>query len=86
MFFWNKNKALGKVNHYFDKIQVAVVVLSGKIKVGDKIKFKRGDDEFEEVIESMQIDHKEVQSAGKGEEVAIKVSKPAKAGSVVCKA
>jgi putative protease len=86
MCFWRKNKEIGKVNHYFDKIQVAVIVLSGKLKVGDKVKIKRGDGEFEEVIQSMQIDHKEVQSAKKGEEVAIKVSKPAKAGSIVCKA
>lgn len=86
MFFWNKNKEIGKVTHYFDKIQVAVILLAGKIKVGDKLKFKRGEQEFEETVQSIQVDHKEVPRAGKGEEVAIKVSKQAKAGTTVSKA
>lgn len=89
--FWNKlfgrikEKELGKVVHYFDKIQVAVLSLNGNLKVGDKIKVSRGENEFEQEVESMQIDHQEVQSAGKGQEVAIKVAQPAKTGTRICK-
>ena len=34
-------KEIGKVNHWYDKAQVAVVKLSGSLKVGDKIKTTR---------------------------------------------
>ncbi|KKS15999.1 MAG: hypothetical protein UU71_C0010G0021 [Parcubacteria group bacterium GW2011_GWB1_41_6] len=78
-------KLLGKVIHYYDKIGVAVIRLEGKVAVGDIIKIVRGDDEFEEKVASMQIEHEEVKSAKKGDEVAIKVSQRAKEGAAVSK-
>lgn len=86
LFGKGKEKELGKVVHYFDKIQVAVVALNGTLKVGDKIKICRGENEFEQIVESMQIDHQNVSSAIKGQEVAIKVVQPAKAGTCINKA
>ncbi len=83
--FGKKEKAIGKVVHYFDKIQVVVLALVGTLKVGDKIKIKRGDEEFVETIASMQIDHQNVESAVPGEEIAIKVSRPTKNGALVFK-
>ena len=76
---------LGKVTHYFDKAGVMVVLLSSKIAKGDTIKIKRGDAEFEEKIESMQIEHQNIDSAKAGDEVAIKISQPTKEGALVCK-
>ena len=78
-------KKIGKVIHYYDKIMVAVVKLSGKLSVGDSIKVARGEQEGESVVESMQVEHEAVKSGKKGEEVAIKLSAPAKAGAVVYK-
>ena len=78
-------KLLGKVIHYYDKIGVAVIRLEGKVAVGDMIKIARSDDEFEEKVTSMQIEHEEVKSAKKGDEVAIKVSQRAKEGAAVSK-
>ena len=78
-------KKIGKVIHYYDKIMVAVVKLSGKLSVGDSIKIARGGQEGESVVESMQVEHEAVKSGKKGEEVAIKLSAPAKAGAVVYK-
>ena len=78
-------KLLGKVIHYYDKIGVAVIRLEGKVAVGDIIKIVRGDDEFEEKVASIQIEHEEVKSAKKGDEVAIKVSQRAKEGAAVSK-
>ena len=49
------------------------------------IKIARSDDEFEEKVTSMQIEHEEVKSAKKGDEVAIKVSQRAKEGAAVSK-
>ena len=78
-------KILGKVIHYYDKIGVAVIRLEGKVSVGDMIKIARGEEEFEEKISSMQIEHENVDSAKKGDEVAIKVSQRTKEGAVVKK-
>ena len=74
-------KEIGKVNHWYDKAQVAVVKLSDSIKIGDKIKVQKGDSEFEETVGSMQVDHKAVSSGKKGDEVAIHLSQKTKEGA-----
>jgi len=76
-------KEIGVITHWFDKINVAVIKLKGSVKNGDTIKIKKGDTEFEETIDSMQIDHKNVSSAKKGEEVAIKLSEKTKEGAII---
>ena len=53
-------KPIGKVTHYYDKIGVAIVELTGKINVGDKIKIEGGKNEFDQTVESMEIDKKPV--------------------------
>jgi len=69
-------KKVGKVTHYFGHPQVAVLNLSDKIKVGDKIKFVRNDEElFEQEVSSLEVDHEKVDSAGKGDDIAMKVDK-----------
>lgn len=78
-------KEVGKVTHWYDKINVAVVKLSGALAVGDRIKIRRGEDEFEESVSSMQLDHAEVGSGKKGQEVAIKLSAKTKEGATVLK-
>jgi len=74
-------KAIGKVVHYFDKIGVAIVELSKALKVGDTVTFKRGEQEFEQVVDSMQIDHVGVEKAKKGQVIGMKVSEPVKEGT-----
>lgn len=79
-------KEIGKVVHFYDKASVVVIKLTEDgLKVGDTVKFKKGDQEHSETIESMQVDHKDIQSAKKGEEVAVKVSSPVKEGTAVYK-
>ncbi|MBU2219168.1 hypothetical protein KJ750_00500 [Patescibacteria group bacterium] len=76
---------IGKVTHYFDKAMVAVIKLSDKLAVGDKIKIVKGEDEFEMAVESMQVNHQNIDSGKAGEEVAIKTTSPTKEGAVVYK-
>lgn len=85
-WFKKKNSNLGKVIHYFDKLQVAVVRLDGGLKVGDIIKITKHDHEFSMVVNSMQVNHQEVTVGKAGDEVAIKVSEPVKSGAVLVKA
>lgn len=76
-------KEIGKVTHWYDKIGVAVVKLKGALRVGDKVKVSRGEEEYEDTVTSMQLDHKDISSAKKGDEAAIKLSQKAKEGSTI---
>ena len=78
-----KNDLIGKVAHYYDKIGVAVIKLSKPLKVGDSVKFVHGENEFTQSIESMQLEHVQVESGKKGQEVAVKVDKETKSGTQV---
>ena len=80
-------KPIGKVVHFYDKLGVAIIDLSsGGIKVGDELLFKRADVEFNQKVESLQVDHKGVDSVKKGDSFGIKVDKPTKVGTEVYKA
>lgn len=68
-----ENKAIGVISHYYSHIKVAVVKLTGAIKVGDKIKVKGHTTDFEQEITSMQKDHKSIDTAKKGEEIGLGV-------------
>lgn len=78
---------VGKVSHYFGKIGVAALSLSGELKIGDRIRFEHKDGSLvhEETITSMQIQHKDVTSAGPGDDVAIKLSGKVHEGNIVYK-
>ena len=79
------DQKVGKVIHYYDKAMVAVVQLSGKIAVGEKIKVVKGENDFTMEIASMQIDHKPVDAGKSGDEVAIKLESPTKEGAIIFK-
>ena len=79
-------KPVGKVKHYFDKIGVAVIELSGKLKAGDTIEVsKEGENAFQQVVTSMQVDHKPVEEAKAGDAIGMKLDNPAKEGAAVSK-
>jgi len=76
-------KKIGKVTHYYGGIGVAIVELSGKLSAGDKVKFSDGKNEFEQTIESMQIEHKDIPSAKKGDMIGVKVDQKVNEGAEV---
>ena len=78
-----EGKVIGKVTHYYDKLGVAIIDLSGALKVGDKVKFVKGEDELEQALESMQIERAAVDSAKKGDVIGVKVDEPIKEGAIV---
>jgi len=66
---------IGSVTHYFGGPGVAVVQLTaGELAVGDKIKIVGHTSNFDETVTSLQVDHKPVERAAAGQEVAIKVA------------
>lgn len=77
---------VGTVTHYYDKIGVAIVELDATLSVGEKVRFVRGgEDLFEETVESIQVEHKKLDSAGKGDVVGLKTNEPIKEGTEVFK-
>ncbi|MBN2330444.1 MAG: translation elongation factor-like protein [Candidatus Aenigmarchaeota archaeon] len=68
-----EKKPIGAITHYFTKIGVAVIELSGKLSVGDSISIEGATTDVSQKIGSMQIDHKPVKTAGKGQSIGMKV-------------
>ncbi|PIV28510.1 MAG: hypothetical protein COS37_00825 [Anaerolineae bacterium CG03_land_8_20_14_0_80_58_20] len=68
---------IGKITHYFDHINVAVLTLTGPLKVGDAIHIHGHSTDFTQTVASMQIEHQPVQSAKQGDDVALKVDQKA---------
>ncbi len=76
---------IGKITHFFPKINVAVVALTADMKVGDKISIERGEEKVEQVVQSMQVEHKNIEEAKAGSEVGLKVDGATKEGAEVYK-
>lgn len=77
---------IGKVTHYYDKIDVAVVELVGKLSVGDTIKFMRGGEElFTQKVDSMQVEHESLETADSGQAIGLKTDQDVKDGAEVYK-
>ncbi len=65
---------VGKVMQFFAKPSVAAIeITAGTIAVGDTIRIKGATTDFEQKIESMEIDRNPVSSATAGQAVGIKV-------------
>ena len=75
-------KKVGTVTHYYGKLGVAIIKLSGTLKVGDRIKIENGV-EFEQTVDSMQIEHEQVEKAKKGDIIGLKVPQKVKEGATV---
>lgn len=81
-----EEKPIGKITHYFSNIEVAVIDLTAPLKEGDVIRIVGGKEtDFEQKVASMQIDHKEVKSAKKGDSVGMKVGEKVHEGYKVFK-
>ncbi len=81
-----KEKPLGKVTHFYDKINVAAILLEKGLKVGDKIKIGKNENFLEQEITSLQREHAAVKAAKKGQEVGLKVAERVREGDLVWKA
>lgn len=64
---------IGVVTHFYDRISVAVIQLSGPIWVGDVVQILGRTTEFEQQVGSLQIEHEYIHEAGAGQKVALKV-------------
>jgi putative protease len=80
-----EGQLIGKITHYFGKIAVAVIELSDTLKVGDTIRIVGGETDFNQTVESMEVEHQKVQEAKAGESVGLKVDQKVREGYSVYK-
>lgn len=68
---------VGVVTDYLNRIGVAVIRLTeGRLRKGDRIHIVGRATELTQTVESMQIEHRPVEEAERGSEVAVKVVDP----------
>jgi translation elongation factor EF-1alpha len=65
--------AIGTVTHYYGHLSVAAISLTDTLRVGDRIHFVGHTTDLEQAVESMEVDHRKVESAGPGDDVALEV-------------
>jgi len=76
---------VGHITHFFSKISVAVLELTAPLTVGDRILVKGPSTDFEQVVESMQIEHKNIQRAEAGQSIGLKTVQHVKERDTVYK-
>ena len=76
---------IGRITHFFSKISVAVVELTTPLTVGDRILVKGPSTDFEQIVESMQIEHKNIQGAEAGQSIGLKLAQQARERDAVYK-
>jgi len=76
---------IGSIGHYYSKIGVAVIDLTAKIAVGDTVRIKGVTTDFRQKVESMQIEHANVENAGAGQSIGLKVTDKVREGDLVYK-
>lgn len=81
-----EKEKIGKVFTYFSKAGVAGIKLTdGSLSEGDTISIEGATTNFEQKLDSMQIDKDAVESAGPGQSVGIQVKDRVRPNDVVYK-
>lgn len=78
-----KDRILGVVTHYFPHVQAAVVKVKKPITVHDSVVIQGHTTNFNQQVESIQIDHVPIQAAKAGNEIGLKVIDRVREGDLV---
>ena len=68
-----ESEAIGRVTHYYSHLSVAAVSLDAPLRMGDRVHIKGHTTDLLQSVGSMEVDHKQVERAGPGDDVAMKV-------------
>ncbi len=71
---------VGKVANYFSRLNVAAIELIGALNVGDTISIEGSTTNFEQTVESMQVQNQTIEKAAPGDQIGIKVAEKAREG------
>ncbi|KPL19850.1 MAG: translation elongation factor-like protein [candidate division Zixibacteria bacterium SM23_81] len=80
-----EEQEVGRVVDYFAKIGVAGIEITGQLVVGDTIHIKGHTSDFQQTVDSMQIEHAFIEEAKPGDSVGIKVKERCRAHDKIYK-
>jgi translation elongation factor EF-Tu-like GTPase len=69
---------VGTVTHYYGGLGVAGIELSGELKVGDTVHVVGHTSDFTQTVDSIQIEHENVETAKAGDSIGVKLSERAR--------
>ena len=78
-----EEQEVGRVVDYFAKVGVAGINLTGRLTSGDIIHIHGHTTDFQQTVDSMQIEHEIVQEAKPGDSVGIRTKDRCRAHDVV---
>lgn len=78
-----EKEKVGVITHYFTNISVGIIELEADLGVGDTISIEGETTDFQQEVDSMQIEHEDVESASSGDAVGIKVRERVREGDIV---
>jgi len=76
-------KLVGEVTHYYGRIAVAAVRLSGRLSLGDRIHVLGHTSDFVQEVTSMEIEHQSIEEALPGQEIGLRIVSRARQGDQV---
>ena len=78
-----KEILVGQVTHYFTAIGVGIIKVKKSFKKGNRLHFKGSTTNFYQNAYSMQLNHKDIATAPKGEQIGLKVDQRVREGDKV---
>ena len=77
------DKPVGEVTHYYSNLGVAIVKFNQDMPAGKNLTFQGATTDFSQEVESMELDHKQVNTAPRDKEVGMKVGDKVREGDQV---
>ena len=78
-------RKVGRVSHFFGRINVAVIEVTDTISVGDQILIKGPTTDLKQTIDSMEIEHEKVKQVEAGHSIGMKVNGRVRENDIVYK-
>ena len=78
-------RQIGTITHYFGKPRVGIVALTGRVTIGDRLRFLGHGADFQQKVKSMEVDHAAVENASAKTEVGIRLRQRVREGTKVYK-
>jgi len=76
---------IGRVTHFYKKISVAIVELSDSLLVGDTIHINGHTTDLTQKVDSMQMEHQNIEKAEKGQTIGVQVTDEVRVKDLVFK-
>jgi putative protease len=78
-------REVGRVTHFFGRINVAIIKVTDTISAGDQILIKGPTTDIGQTVDSMEIEHKKVEQAKVGQSIGMKVNGRVRENDIVYK-